>query len=654
MIPVPNTITQEDTLPSHEEIEFTIGDPRWVMRTQAELYSDPTTAVIREYSTNAFDAHVMAGHTDPIEVTLPSQFNDQIFTVRDHGVGMSLDDFRQIYTRFGTSNKRDSNTTNGQLGYGSKSGVAYGTSFTVTSVKDGIKNVGIVQRKPDWTIVLKVVSTVKTDEPNGTVIQIPVSNVEEFTHKANEFYKFWLPGRVLVNGKAPNHAVGKQIIENLYYSEQWNTSYVVMGNVAYRIANPDALFRSTKMNRINFVAYVDEFKTEDGSAPVEFTPSREDLKYTDRTKGTLQKIVDDFESNIIRVAQDEINAATSHFDAYVKWTNWSSMLGKGLFADLEFNGDKFESQFAITGKEWTTGGYRNSVYSIRQFDVDKMDRTMVVTEFPVEVSSNVKAKAKEFARMKGWPYTYILFTADRKKDIKSKWISKKHFVTWEELKAALPKKVRQPGTYATGGGRIKGSYDLFTRNGRKDEQQVKDTKGQLYYISIQDEKNVDVPSVLRLLDMDNTVILLGANRINKFKRDYPKVQDFYTWARSQVVVKAETLLSQDAKDGLSVSNDLGAWLDKLPLDQVKDPAFAKAQAKRKAAKSLTKKYDDNITLANKVGMMYNVVKYTPTYTDFGLLRQYPLMKEFSHWRVEASVAREIVYYINAKHAASKS
>jgi hypothetical protein len=120
------------------------------------------------------------------------------------------------------------------------------------------------------------------------------------------------------------------------------------------------------------------------------------------------------------------------------------------------------------------------------------------------------------------------------------------------------------------------------------------------------------------------------------------------------VVKAETLLSQDAKDGLSVSNDLGAWLDKLPLDQVKDPAFAKAQAKRKAAKSLTKKYDDNITLANKVGMMYNVVKYSPTYTDFGLLKQYPLMKEFSHWRVEASVAREIVYYINAKHAASKS
>lgn len=654
MIPVANTIVHDDHLPHVEEIEFTIGDPRFVMRTQAELYSDVTTAIIREYSTNAYDAHVMAGHRDPIEVTLPSQFNDQMFTIRDHGVGMSLDDFRQIYTRFGTSNKRHSNDLNGQLGYGSKSGVAYGTSFTVVSVKDGIKNEGIVIRKPDWTIVLKVVATNKTDEPNGTVISIPVHNVEEFNHKAVEFYKFWLPGRVLVNGKAPEHKVGKQIIDNLYYSEQWNTSYVVLGNVAYRIANPDHLFRSTKMNRINFVAYVDEFKTADGGAPVEFTPSREDLKYTERTKATLQSIVDEFEANILKVAQDDIDAATSHFDAYSKWKNWSSMLGAGMFKDLEYNGDAFESQFKITGKEWTTGGYRNSVYSTRVWDVDKMDRTMVITEFDVEVSSNAKAKAKEFAKMKDWPYTYVIFTADRKADIKSKWIKKNHFVTWADLKAALPKKVRQPGVPGAtwNSGRIKGSYDLFTKNGRQDEQEVKDTKGQLYYISVKNEKDIRVTEILRHLNMDNTVILLGANRIAKFKRDYPSVVDFYTHVRSLVVTDAPSLLSQDAKDGLDISTDLTPWLDKLDLTKVKDPEFARIAALRTNLSVLTKAYNDNLTLANKVGMMYNVVRYSPKSNTFGIFTKYPLMNEFSYYRLEAKIAREIVYYINAKHAES--
>src|SRR5688572_9715845 len=103
MIPSTDTITQVDELPG-EEIEFTIGDPRFVMMTQAKLYSDVTTAIIREYSTNAYDAHVMAGVSDPIEVTLPSMMSPE-FIIRDHGVGMSLEDFRQIYTRFGISNK---------------------------------------------------------------------------------------------------------------------------------------------------------------------------------------------------------------------------------------------------------------------------------------------------------------------------------------------------------------------------------------------------------------------------------------------------------------------------------------------------------------------------------------------------------------------
>ena len=45
-----------------------------VLRNQ--LYSDKITAVLREYSCNAVDAHVEAGIGDrPIEVTLPSKKN---------------------------------------------------------------------------------------------------------------------------------------------------------------------------------------------------------------------------------------------------------------------------------------------------------------------------------------------------------------------------------------------------------------------------------------------------------------------------------------------------------------------------------------------------------------------------------------------------
>ncbi len=652
MIPVANNITQIDDLPSIEDIEFSIGDPRAIMCMQADNYSDVSTAIIREYSTNAYDAHVMAGHRDPIEVTLPSMMSPE-FVVKDHGIGMSIEDFRQIYTRFGTSNKRHSNDLNGQLGIGSKSGVAYTTSFQVTSVKDGIKNVGVVQRKPDWTIILKVVETSKTSEPNGTEIRIPVHNWQEFATKANDFYKFWLPGRVLVNGKEPNHAVGQKIVDNLYYSEQWNQSYVVMGNVPYRIENPSVLFYSSKMNSINFVAYVDEFKVGDGMAPVEFTPSRESLKYTDRTKATLQKVVDEFAENIVKVAQEEIDAAKTHWDAYVAWSEWTSRLGRNMFSDLTFNGDAFESHFTIKAHKWSMGNYRGSVYSVGNFEVDHMDRTLVVTEFDVTVSSNSKAKAKEYAALKGYSISYVLFTMNRKKDIKSPWISKEKFVTWADLKAAIPKKVRSANSNSGYGGRIPGSFDYYTQAKMEYEKPVPANAYQndnLFFISVQDSKRIGVNGILTFLKMDDAVvILLGANRLNKFKRDWPLVKDFYKHVRSLVVVDGPTLLSDDAKAAMDVSYDLANWLDKLPVKQLDDPEWGRVNDLRKNMLELTLTYQTNLGLANKVGMGYNVKQYAQKSESFGLLTKYSLLKQFGARGVDHALAKELVVYINAKY-----
>ena len=45
-----------------------------ILRNQ--LYSDKETAVLREYATNAADAHIEAGIPDkPIQISLPSRFN---------------------------------------------------------------------------------------------------------------------------------------------------------------------------------------------------------------------------------------------------------------------------------------------------------------------------------------------------------------------------------------------------------------------------------------------------------------------------------------------------------------------------------------------------------------------------------------------------
>lgn len=650
MIPVAHAVTQSDSLAVEEEIEFSIGDPRWVMRTQADLYSNRELAVAREYSTNAFDANKeraleQGTKVRPIEVTLPSMMNPN-FVVRDFGYGMGIDDLRNVYTKFGVSTKRDSNEYNGQLGYGSKSAVAYTNTFTVTSVHEGVKRVAIVVRKPDWSIVMKIVSTHTTDEPSGTEISVPVHNWEKFSQVANDFYAFWLPGRVLVNGKAPEHSVGDKIADNLYFSPNWNRSYVVMGNVPYRIENPEALFEDTKMNQINFVAYVDDISRTDGVAAVEFTPSREDLKYTDRTIDTLKRVITDFSEHILDTAQDEISNSATHAEAFKNWCKWTSHLGMAMFDALEFKGDVFEPNVKISASRYANSGYRNDTYRIAEWSVESFEKTLVVTEFTITVSSNAKTKAKEYAKQMGWDVNYILFTHQSESEISSPWIERDQFISWEALKAALPKqpRVSQAGTLS---GRPKGSYDYYTLNGFTEGKSVPAT-GHVSWISHHESKRHNVRSLIINFKYSGSIIVLRANRIEKFKRENPKSPNFIQHLRDKVVINTETLLSEDAKRLMNYSDSTRAWARKIALSRVNDPAWAEVVALESKRSTLMKDYEANLSLANSVGLGYTIKKYQPQISS-DLMKRYPLLTDIGlYGRTDME---HLHLYLNAAYAA---
>lgn len=652
MIPVANIMTQVDNIVG-EEIEFGIGDPRFVMMTQADLYSDITTAIIREYSTNAYDSHVMAGNTDPIEVSLPSMMNPY-FKVVDKGVGMDIDMLRRVYTQFGVSDKRGLKGTNGMLGYGSKSGVAYTNTFTVTSVRDGIKNIGVVTRRPDWSIFLKVVSSSRTDEPNGTEIRIPVHNWQEFVKKAEDFYKFWLPGRVVVNGEYPTHDVGEKITDSLYYSNEYERSYVVMGNVAYRIENPRALFYNTKMNYINFVAYVDDLDTGDDQQPVEFTPSREDLKYTARTKDTLQKIVNSFETDIVALANAEVTQASNHAEAYERWTRWTNLLGAELFSVLEYKGDRFESDFNIKGYRvplnlrWREGARR-----ISNFPIAGVKSAFFLTECTVQVNSNVKAKVREYCTLKGIPQpTYLVETTMKSSDIQSKWLDKgERFVSWEDVKKAIPKKPKKPRDgYAWNAGRIAGSWDYYTINGYESEKAIPPNTNDLFYATVNECNSYVMMKIISHLGMSDAVVIrMPANRLNKFKRENPKAQNFITYAKSKVVIDEAALLSDEAKKMLSVDHSDRKWLRILDVDRVDDPEIASLVSVIKDEDALLKDISSNRGLASWLKMQYSLTEYSGENSESYLSTAYPLLSEMRSYKA----SDDLYVYLNAAYAAKK-
>lgn len=644
MIPITSTAEAIDTLPG-EEIEFSIGDPRWVMRTQADLYSNRELAVAREYSTNARDAMIEAGKADqPIEVTLPSMMNPY-FRVRDFGDGMSRNRMANIYTKFGTSTKRDSNEFNGVLGYGSKSALAYTETFTVTSVHEGIKRVAVIVRKPDWSIVMKIVSETPTTEASGTEIVVPVHNHEAFSHIARDFYKFWMQGTVLVDGAFPKQEVGDKITDGLYYSAHWSESYVVMGNVPYRIANPAALFHNARMRSINFVAYVD-------NGDVEFTPSREDLKYTQHTKDTLQNVILDFENQILDAARADIDSATTHFDAYAKWSEWTSRLGRDLFDELEFNGDKFMESFPINAMRYQPSSYyRGATYRISQWNVGEMERTLIVTDFNIDLNSNHKAKAREYLKLKGISASYILFSSIS--EVKNPWVDQSRLVSWEDLKAALPKKPRKARQVNPNiPGRIPGSWDYWTKDGFHGEKEIPD-KSTVYWISVQANKDYNVRSILTLLDTKAVVLIVPANRKDKLLRENKSVKEFLPWAKSHVVKDGASLLSDEAKKSLKIGYDTRQWIQQLDVKAIDDPDWSAAASLIERGKSLVKSYDDNMALATQLKMWYDVSKHNIQASDDSLVHRYPLLQDIRLGWNSRPNKKHIYMYMNAVYAASK-
>lgn len=644
-IPVNTNMVETGNMSDDDEVQFSIGDPRWVMRSLADLYSNRELAVVREYSTNARDAMVEAGKADlPIEVTLPTAMNPY-FEVKDTGIGMSEETLKNRYTKFGDSSKRDNNDVNGMLGFGCKAAVAYTNTFTVTSVFDGIKTVAVITRKPDYAITLKVILSTPTSEGNGTTVQIPVHNYREFEAKAKDFYRFWPTGTVLVNGKNHEWHVGEKIDENLYYSAQSGTSYVVMGNVGYRIENPDALFPHG-MNRISFVAYVD-------NGAVEFTPNREDLKYSDHTKKSLHKIIDDFVKKSLQLAKDEIASATSHWEAYTIWTKWISVIGRNQVADLTFKGDKLVDQIKTpNAMRYHIAQQRYNTYRVMEWPVSSVNSAIFVTDFYPELSANHKKKVREWKAHKGITAGYVLFMKDKTLD--SPWVDPDRVITWDQLKKEVPKAPPKPRVKSTAPGRLAGSFDLISATGVKAEQDVPLTK-KLYYVMVKEVNRDDwgFQQTLKSFGVDFDVVKVPANRKDKFLRNYPHAQPIMPYLKAKVNLDGPSLVPDAAWTVLKHDHDELNILHKLKADEINDPKIADLlRAIAKPESEWLKDYNKHKNLASLVGLSgsFKTIRI-PGYWERKnkALTGYPLL----NGRYNNPDPKHATVYINAVYAARK-
>lgn len=316
------------------EFGISRGDEAHIMTILRDtLYSDKILAVIREYSTNAWDAHRDVGKQDvPIKVTLPTA-DEPTLSIRDFGKGLSHDDVLQIYTQYGASTKRSDDNTVGMLGIGCKSGFAYADSFTVVSYHEGKKSI--------YVAVLDKTEKGKMDllheqdcplEETGVEIQIAVkpTDIAEFIAKAQTFFMYFQP-RPIINAKIDALPSVQKTLKNgvIYDQVRYSDSrwMAIMGCVPYHI-NLNQLPDSSKgvdglpdfIRSISGVLYF-------GIGDVQINASREELKYSDLTKKALVErftaLVDEYVAETLKGINDG------------KFSAWERHLKGRVLADLK-------------------------------------------------------------------------------------------------------------------------------------------------------------------------------------------------------------------------------------------------------------------------------------------------------------------------------
>ena len=310
-----STVTNTTNLKSES---YTINADNVIFEVlSSSLYTDKELAVLREYSANAYDAHLAAGIPErPIEITLPTEFEPNlVFT--DFGVGLSLNDIIEYFCRYSGSSKRNDSEAIGCYGLGSKSAFSLVEAFTVTSVNNGTKSVVICyldNGTPNYTIV----SSQPTTEPSGTTITIPVADTDKHRRIIrtinNGLFNYWEVPPVFTNGTGVVNI--KTVSLTLFNSNAWAEEtyisynnwatlldYVILGNFKYKVPSQLAELVKQQIENSNYQelflkyrklfegSYVNGYNFKLPVSALKVAPSRERLEVNKHNAEVLTKLL---------------------------------------------------------------------------------------------------------------------------------------------------------------------------------------------------------------------------------------------------------------------------------------------------------------------------------------------------------------------------
>lgn len=575
------------------------------------LYSNTVAAPVREYSTNAWDSHVFAGVKRPIEVTLPSAENME-FIVQDFGLGMSIDDLRNTYAMYGASDKRDSNDVAGQLGLGSKSALSYADAFTVTGIKDGVKVTVMVTKNERGLGVIKPLDSRPTTEGNGVTIKIPVGryDVQRFRDEAENLFRFWEPGTVLIDGKTPELQEwadsALHIDEDLILVRPDSSlykSYVIMGNVPYPVPDATIKFKHTTIQR-RFVARLN-------IGDVDFTPSREEVKHTAHTDNTIAEL----HAHIA----ERFGPSLERAKATCK-TRWEETVLRSVWMGSRTNIG------AAGGFIWTfdPNGYHRKAQAHKNYSVSNLTHTnlVVVTGFKAQtVSQSARERLVQFAGAA----TFVIFPTGAATHVLE---GRPNTYAWSEIEGltSLPKAAK-----AARGPKVETVYSIYGQNGMT-APQLAQVSGKVLYLN-----SNQAP---RYGSLDATVVMLySSNQLPRLQRYVPTIEHYEDEATRRREAATKAITPTDRQ--IALARTLPEIFKVMDHTKIDDTELANL--------ILMAKMGDTDTMRD-AQRFHVAIQPTGTLPDF--IERYPLIGNGGYYNTSNKpLIAERTFYINAKHAA---
>lgn len=638
------------------EFSFDADSFAHIMSILTNIYSDPEMAVVREYLTNAQDSHVMAGTTRPIEITTPGRFSKS-YIIRDFGVGMSVNDIKNTWTKYGASTKRDSNAVVGMLGIGSKSALTYTNAFTITAWKGGVKAQAIVSINDEGVPVFHIVDTAASDEPSGVEINIPVKDSNSFARKTNEFLQYWPTGSVLIDGVANKQADfgtpyvqpitldgGKTFVNaDVYVKEQSYTATVVMGNVPYEVAS-EYIAQDLRDITYGFVVNLP-------IGSVNFEPGRERLQWNARTKAVVTQV-----SNGLfqKVFNEKVKTIVDAPDKKTAWTNWANFpyqfRKSGAYTNMQYKGMTFDTRFRYDHEALTWDYNDNGKVSERSWlDLGHAVRSceLIVTGVQSKVTSFQKKKIRYFCELHDLVDDLIILVNE---DCDNEWLGDMTRVSIEDIKA-----LKLPANHKAAP-RGTPTYDVWRWDkaaGNHVCVQEQFAAKDAIYISPADMaeerwKKQFYPHELVKIFPTRDIVVLAKNRFDKFLRNHPNAI-----AAGKAVQAHVDALCATASVGELVATELTysekRFFEKVDISALADPALVEIAQVVQGKNTNTEVYKQAELLSNAVrrAKIHITIPAPSATKTIKVSERYPLIdsddKKVKHVLVYTNAVYEMEY-----------